>query len=427
MTSSDLITTAARLLLAVLRRASELAAEERPPSPATAATAAITAPYLPATSVPPALPIPPQEEVAPALFEEIQALPNLWRAWHRVRENDGAPGPDGRTTATFARHPGEELALLAAELRSGTYRPGPVLAREIPKPGQSGKTRRLLLANVRDRIVQTAVAQVLTPRLDPGFSPISFAYREGRGTQQAILTLKKALASGAGPWVVDLDFRNYFDSIPHDRLLSRLSQVIREAPLLDLIGKLLRPRILLPGGGSLRARRGVSQGSPLSPLLANFYLTPLDRILEHTAGATPLRYADDLIVLCPDEVAARNILGRIERFAGQNGLELHPEKTRLVDLRQEPVTFLGYACHTDHLAPSPQARDRLLSKVEQALRPDSSSPDPGAIEKGWKAYYRHAAAAPLESINEQLLALRLRSPEKARHEPTPAPKPHPTK
>ncbi len=347
------------------------------------------------------------------LFEQVWSEGNLWEAWARVRQNGGAAGIDGRQIGDVLPVIHDELALLSSQLRAGTYRPQAGLCHEVPKPGATDKRRRLILSTVRDRIVQTAVAQVLARRFEPGFADISFGYREGRGPHEAVKRLRKLLRQQSFDWVVDLDFEKFFDTIPHRLLLRRLSKVLRDRALVQLITHLLCARILHPRARGrkkwVRPRRGVSQGSPLSPVLSNFFLTPLDRQLTQNTSIAPLRYADDIVVLCPDQASAEAALSGIEAFARRNGLKVNQEKTRIADLSREPVVFLGYSFDLRELRPSEESAGRLLFGIEAELssetaieEPDAAMESVAAKERGWFDYYRHSDERATDAIRQRL-------------------------
>ncbi len=278
----------------------------------------------------------------------------LARAFARVRANRGGAGGDGVTIEAFAANLDAKLVRLAAELAAGSWRPGPLRHASIAKP--SGGVRVLAIPCIADRVAQTAMLAALVPVLDARMSAASFAYRPGRSVTQALALARTYLAQGR-TWVLDADIRDFFGSVPHARLLEELAIWIDDDRLYALAGVWLRAC----GSG-----RGLPQGAPLSPLFANLYLHPLDRILI-AGGIRAVRYADDFLCLCENERAAWRTLRIVRRVLACRGLALAREKTRIVN---DPahVVFLG-----ERLAvPSPASRQITtpphLSRVRWTAR-----------------------------------------------------------
>ena len=265
-----------------------------------------------------------------ALFDEITAMSMLQRAWARVWRNGGAAGGDRVSVERFAFNVMSRLARLRSEVRRGAYRPGPI--REVYIPKRSGKgLRRLSIPCVADRVLQTAAALVLTPLLDEEFEPSSFGYRPGRGVRQAVARVSMAQREGF-TWVVDADIEDYFDSIPHDGLMARWAESVGPGPLTELLWTWLTHAA--PDG------RGVAQGSPISPLLANLYLDRLDEAL-HGRDMRLVRFADDFVILCRSEQGAQAAMRKVEKVLDGLGLRLNREKTRVVDFSRG-FKFLGH-------------------------------------------------------------------------------------
>ena len=258
----------------------------------------------------------------------IAAPETLREAWRRVRANKGGPGGDGVTLAEFERALDRNLAALAAELREGRYQPGRLRRAVIPKP--DGRKRTLAIPGIRDRVAQTAALIVIGPTLDPRLSAASFAYRPGRGVADAIAAVQAAFAAGQ-VWTLDADVTRYFDRVPHRRLLEELSIWLDDESLVGLLALWLR--------SFSRFGRGIAQGSPISPLLANLFLHPLDR-LAAAAGCTMVRYADDFVVLGRSEGELRKAQAMIATVLKRRGLSLNALKTRIVPPGEEFV-FLG--------------------------------------------------------------------------------------
>ncbi len=252
----------------------------------------------------------------------------LREAWRRVWTNHGGPGGDGVTVEAFAGRLDQEIADLAGELRVGRYHSGSLRRVSIPKP--AGGVRMLAIPCVRDRVAQGAALAVLQPGLEQRQSGASFAYRPARGVADALAAVRRAHAAGL-VWTLEADIVQYFDSIPHRRLLAELAIWIEAEDVLRLIAGWL--------GGFASSGRGIAQGAPISPLLANLYLHPLDRLLV-AAGHVPVRYADDFVVLAaelPGVEQARRIAAGVLK---ERGLDLKAAKTQIVAPGM-PFQFLG--------------------------------------------------------------------------------------
>jgi CRISP-associated protein Cas1 len=197
----------------------------------------------------------------PALFDQITAMTTLLRAFDRVEENHGGPGVDGETVEDFGTQLESRLLALRQSLRSGSYRPAPLLHTRMVKA--EGGIRILRIPCVRDRVAQSAAALVLTRVLDPEFEDVSYGYREGRSVDQAVRRIMQSRDRGFR-WVVDADIERYFDEIPSDKLLERLARHVDEEEVLALVRLWLTAEVR-DGAGGYRMAKGVAQGSPHSP------------------------------------------------------------------------------------------------------------------------------------------------------------------
>jgi RNA-directed DNA polymerase len=275
----------------------------------------------------------------------------VYEAWKKVRANSGAPGVDAVSTSTFEKREGDSLYKLWNRMSAGSYMPAPVRAVEIPKDHGAG-VRVLGVPTVADRVAQTAAAMLLEEKLEPIFHPDSYGYRPGRSAHDALTVTRRRCWKQA--WVLDLDIRAFFDSVPHDLLLKAVAHHARERWVLLYIERWLKAPMQMPDGTLVARERGTPQGSPISPLLANVFMTyafDMWMIREHP-GAPFERFADDIVVHCDTEMQARRLWIEIAKRLKTVGLEVHPEKTKVVyckdanrpgDSEHTSFDFLGYA------------------------------------------------------------------------------------
>jgi len=275
----------------------------------------------------------------------------VYEAWKKVRANDGAPGVDRVSITEFESRERDLLYKLWNGMSAGSYMPSPVRAVEVPKDHGTG-VRVLGVPTTADRIAQTAAAMLLEEKLEPIFHPDSYGYRPGHSAHDALAVTRQRCWKQA--WVLDLDIRAFFDSVPHDLLLKAVAHHTRERWVLLYIERWLKAPMLMPDGTLVARERGTPQGSPISPLLANLFMTyAFDLWMAREHPRAPFeRYADDIVVHCGSEMHARQLWVEIADRLKTVGLELHPEKTKVVyckdanrpgDSEHTSFDFLGYA------------------------------------------------------------------------------------
>lgn len=362
-----------------------------------------------------------------ALYDKMCDPDILQCAWEAVRANRGAPGVDGETIeAIEQRGVTSFLAELREALQQGRYRPAP--ARRVDIPKASGGVRHLDIPALRDRVGQQAAHLMLLPIFEADFLPCSYGFRPKRSAHQALEQIRQ-VANHGHEWVVDADIRDCFGAIDHGKLLRAVGQRISDRRVLKLLRKWLTAGVL--ADGQVIPSAGTAQGNPISPLLANAFLHWLDRLWARRCQhlGVLVRYCDDLVVLCRTEVQAHEALRQLEAILGRLGLQLHPHKTRLVQLTEgrEGFDFLGFH-HRKHVSwrwpghwylyrwPSQKAMQAIRGRIKELLMPGYVG---RAVEtliqrltpvlRGWAAYFGRGnsarAFAQIDSYVHERLAL----------------------
>jgi len=269
-------------------------------------------------------------------LEQALSDGNLFAAWAKVRGNAGCAGVDGQTIEDFEERLLSNLELLRSEVRQGTYRPRPLLRVVIEEQGN--KSRPLSIPTVRDRTLQSAVSRVLTPVFEMEFEACSFAYRKGRSVDQAVRRVERLRELGF-KWVVDADVRAFFDEIDHALMMEFVQELVTDPDILALVRAWLKAKVR-DGKSTTRISRGVPQGSPISPLLANLYLDHFDEVLLDR-NLRLVRFADDFLILCKSRDKAQHALEITREALAALKLCVNENKTRVVDFNSG-FKFLGY-------------------------------------------------------------------------------------
>jgi RNA-directed DNA polymerase len=344
-----------------------------------------------------------------SLWDKVWNKENLNQAILRVVLNKGSAGVDGYRTAQLAKDWAQQCEELADELKNGSYQPKPARRAWIPKLG-SHELRPLGIPVVRDRVVQTALRAVMEPIFERDFAEQSYGFRPRRGALEALERVESLLRSGH-TWVVDADFKGYFDTIPHERLMELLEARIADGKVLSLVKQYLKAGVMDSMNGWQATPQGTPQGAVISPLLANLYLNPLDHLMAK-AGREMVRYADDFVVCVRTEAEAEAALAEIAAWVKEAGLTLHPAKTQIVNAAQRGgFDFLGY--HFEQYGADggkKWPRQKSQFKLRENLRAKLSRSRPGSVQaiasevnrtlRGWFHYFKWSQPTAMQRVDE---------------------------
>jgi RNA-directed DNA polymerase len=329
-----------------------------------------------------------------------------------VKANKGAAGIDRQSIEAFQANERKYLEELQESLRGNRYETKPVKRVWIPKVGSEEK-RPLGIPVVKDRIVQTALRNVLEPIFEKTFAEQSYGFRPGRGCKDALRRVETLLKTGK-TWVVDADLKSYFETIPHDKLMKEIKEQVADGRVLELIEGYLKQGVI-DGLDQWEPGKGTPQGAVVSPLLANIYLNVIDHEMNKM-GNEMIRYADDFVILCCTEEGAKKALTEVKGKIEERGLTLHPEKTRIVDatIKGGGFDFLGY--HFERSTRWP--RNKSMKKLKDTIRQKTIRTSGKSMQciiaginrslVGWFEYFRHSNRKTFQWI-DGWIRMRLRS------------------
>jgi RNA-directed DNA polymerase len=334
-----------------------------------------------------------------SLIDKVYRKENLQSAFREVKKNGGAGGVDHVTVEGFERDLDRQLTKLMEDLKTGTYEPQAARRVYIEKPGTKEK-RPLGIPTVRDRVCEGAFRHVLEPIFEREFAECSHGFRPKRSAKDALRTVEHGMRAGKG-YVVDADIKRYFDTIPHEPLLARVAERIADGRVMGVLKQMLQ-RGVMEDREWIDSEAGTPQGGVISPMLANVYLNPLDHLMQK-AGYTMVRYADDLVILCATQTEAEAAYGLLKGWVETQGISLHPEKTRIVNMNEMGAgfDFLGY--HFEHTRKGKLdwwPKRKSMAKLKDRIRGLTHRANGRSLEetitkinqvtRGWYGYFKHS-------------------------------------
>lgn len=347
-----------------------------------------------------------------SLMDKVWSIDNLEAAFRLVKKNKGAAGVDRVSIKEYEVELERNLRTLQSSLRKKEFKARPVRRVYIPK--DDNQLRPLGIPTVEDRIVQAALKLKLEPIFDEKFLPCSFGFRPGLNAHMAVEQIRNDLMDGYF-FVIDADIKTYFDSIPHDKLIELFREEVVDGSIIALIRQFLEAGVLDANVYS-ESVTGSPQGGVISPLLANIYLHPLDEMMTGR-GHRITRYADDFVICCKSQKGAERVLKSVTRLLeGELGLTIHPGKTRIVDNRRDPFTFLGFTfVNCRSIRPSEKALGRFKTKIKEVTKKNMTVDvehhikfEVNPIIRGWGNYFGIAAVKRVFETLDAWIRRRLR-------------------
>lgn len=344
-----------------------------------------------------------------SLIDKVYALKNLYASFASVKRNKGAAGIDKQSIADFDEHLVENINQLHEELRSGTFKPSQVRRVEIPR--LDGRKRPLGIPNVRDRVVQQAILNVIQPIFEPGFHPSSYGYRPGRSCQHAVAKAQQFLVRYDLSWAVDMDLSKCFDTLDHELILQSLNRKISDGTLLNLIRQFLKSGVMIEGVIK-ETETGSPQGGVISPLLMNIYLDEFDQKMK-SLGIRIVRYADDILIFAPTKRKAEQYQKIATGILESLKLTVNTEKTHICNVSQG-VKYLGFVIRANYVSVDKERIKRFKDKIRSMTPRNSGIPLTRMIEmltpvlRGWGQYFRVANCTGIFSDLMEWIRRRLR-------------------
>jgi RNA-directed DNA polymerase len=352
-----------------------------------------------------------------SLMDKVYSRKNLAAAIEKVKRNKGAAGVDHQTIEMFENRHEQNIENLQTRLKEDRYLPQKIRRKWIPKPGKKKEQRPLGIPTVRDRVVETALRNVIEPIFESTFAEQSYGFRPNRGTKDALRQVENLLNHGYR-WVVDADIKSYFDSIPHERLMSHIKEKISDRSVLTLIEAYLNQEVM-DTMKTWRPEKGTPQGAVISPLLSNIYLDPLDKLMAEQ-GYEMVRYADDFVILTKSQKECEKALALLTNWIQKAELQLHPEKTKIVNVEREDFDFLGYHFTRNTRWPSKKSLRNMRDTIRAKTKRTNGHSMENIIEEvnktlqGWFEYFKHSKWTTFPYI-DGWVRMRLRSILRKRH------------
>lgn len=327
-----------------------------------------------------------------SLYGRLLDKQALQAGFKHVKRAKGAAGIDGQTLSAFAVNLSKELDNLLLELKEKRYQPSPVKRVIIPK--EDGGERMLGIPTVRDRVVQQTLRNILEPIFDPDFHPSSYGYRKGRSCHHAISKASLFIRRYDRDWVVDMDLSKCFDTLDHQVIIDQFRRKVSDNSVLKLLLAFLESGVMA-GDSYEVTSKGSPQGGVISPLIANVYLDKFDQLMK-SRGHRIVRYADDILILCGSESAARNALKVASQYLeGELKLTVNQTKTHIAN-SSEGVKFLGVKVFKEHTSIQEKKIVSLKAKLKHITRRNTGSnlveviAELNPVLRGFSNYFRIA-------------------------------------